>query len=724
MALRFARAALFVTLLVTPAWAAAGQDALAAVYADVLRGNWEAGRTRVDQLAAQGDEPGASRLRDWLTAYHDVVASRKDLKARSFEWNLEQARAALGDDKLYLALTFALQASAYAADPNEFAATPWVTELIAQAKAAALAREEQGQWAAALSYYAALGRIRPHDDELKELSEHAARRARLEVTYKDEESLREHIRDVDKSLFRATVKRISQLYYQEPDFRRLAEGGLDNLRTLCGIPKVHKFLDGLANPALREHFERRLAELRTDLSRDGEFDDKDVVRLFNRVLDVNRESVELPEGVIVAEFLEGMVAELDDYTGMIWPSDSVDFDKAMMGGFEGVGIQLGVDERSNRLKVVTPLENSPALEAGVQPEDLIVSVNGESTVGWSSDDAVRKIAGPAGTSVDLTILRPTSGEELTYRLARRRIVITTVRGLDRVPGSPKTWNYMLDPDAGVAYIRLSNFHPDSGRELSDALEQARTQGMKGLVLDIRHNPGGLLDVAVEIVSLFVGDGEVVSTRGRQESDRRTCLPGKARYADIPLVVLVNEHSASASEILAGALQDHQRALVLGERTFGKGSVQHVQPLSDKARIKLTTALYYLPSGRSPHKAPHAERWGVDPDWELRLTPKEFRRVVERERAAYIIHNEKQDDANRVLSEEERTKRVDAVKSGDENKDDEPPLLSDAEIKELEKDPHEAPKSDPQLETALLLVRVKLAAGMPWPREFVAAARAE
>ena len=217
--------------------------------------------------------------------------------------------------------------------------------------------------------------------------------------------------------------------------------------------------------------------------------------------------------------------------------------------------------------------------------------------------------------------------------------------------------------------------------------------MKGLVLDIRHNPGGLLDVAVEIVSLFVDDGEVVSTRGRQESDRRTCLPGKARYADIPLVVLVNEHSASASEILAGALQDHQRALVLGERTFGKGSVQHVQPLSDKARIKLTTALYYLPSGRSPHKAPHAERWGVDPDWELRLTPKEFRRVVERERAAYIIHNEKQDDANRVLSEEERTKRVDAVKSGDENKDDEPPLLSDAEIKELEKDPHEAPKRD-------------------------------
>ncbi len=724
MALRFARTALLVTLLLTPVWAAAGEDALAAVYADVLRGNWEAGRSRVDQLAAQGDAPGATRLRDWLTAYHDVVASRKDLKARSFEWNLAQARAALSDDRLYLALNFAWQANAYAADPSEFAATPWVADLMERARTAATAREEKGQWTAALSYYAVLARIRPNDDELKNLSEHAARRARLEVTYKDEESLREHTRDIDKSLFRATVKRISQLYYQEPDFRHLAQGGLDNLLTLCGISKVHKFLDGLANPALREHFERRVAELRADITREGEFDDKDVVRLFNRVLDVNRESVELPEGVVVAEFLEGMLTELDDYTGMIWPSDAVDFNKAMMGDFEGVGIQLGVDERSNRLKVVTPLENSPALEAGIQPEDLIVSVGGESTVGWSSDDAVRKIAGPAGTSVDLTILRPTTGEELTYQLARRRIVITTVRGLERVPGSPKTWNYLLDPEAGVAYIRLSNFHPDSARELADALTQADAQGMKGLVLDVRHNPGGLLDVAVEIVSLFVGEGEVVSTRGRQESDRRTCVPGKARYADIPLVVLVNEHSASASEILAGALQDHQRALVLGERTFGKGSVQHVQPLGDKARIKLTTALYYLPSGRSPHKAPHAEKWGVDPDWELRLTPKEFRRVIERERAAYIIHNEKQDDANRVLSEEERAQRVESLKSGDEDKEDEPPLLSDVEIKGLEADPHAAPKSDPQLETALLLVRVKLAAGMPWPREFVAAARAE
>ena len=203
--------------------------------------------------------------------------------------------------------------------------------------------------------------------------------------------------------------------------------------------------------------------------------------------------------------------------------------------------------------------------------------------------------------------------------------------------------------------------------------------------------------------------------------RRERVGGKAPFKDLPLVVLVNEGSASASEILAGALQDHHRAIILGERTFGKGSVQHVRPLNDEARLKLTTALYYLPSGRSPHKAPKAEKWGVDPDWALKLTPKEFRRVLEHERESSVIHNEAPDSANNALSDEERAKNLEAVKSSMADKDDEPPLLSEADIKLLEADPNPAPSADPQLETALLLVRVKLAAGMPWPREFVAAA---
>jgi len=190
-------------------------------------------------------------------------------------------------------------------------------------------------------------------------------------------------------------------------------------------------------------------------------------------------------------------------------------------------------------------------------------------------------------------------------------------------------------------------------------------------------------------------------------------------------VLVNEASASASEILAGALQDHHRAIVLGERTFGKGSVQHIRALASgdgntDARLKLTTALYYLPSGRSPHKKPKAEMWGVDPDWSVKLTPKEFRRVIERERESYVIHNEK--SSNKELSAEEREKILNELKA-DPKEDEDAPQFTPESIKKLEADPFEAPKTDPQLDTALLMLRVKLAANLPWPSGLAAANKA-
>ena len=722
MRLCLARLALALSLLLIPAWAAAGDDTLNAAYAAILRGDYDSGRTAVERVLDTGSNPRAAQVRDWLASYHSVTASRKELKAKTFEWNIAQAQQALADGRAFLALSFVTQAVPYAANREELASYAWVTELTERAKATAQQLEEQDHWTNALNYYLLLSRICPTDDALKEQSEKTARHARIELTYKDEKALQERIRDVDRGLLRSAIKLIDHLYYREPDYREMAEGALDDLTTLCSTTKLRGFLDGLANPALREHFVRRLAEFRNEVAgeRGADLGYKDLLRLFNQVSDLNRESIELPEGLLVVEFLDGVISRLDDHTDMVWPADAVDFEKMMMGGFEGVGIQLGIDERSNRLKVVTALENSPALEAGIQPDDVIVAVNSESTANWTTDDAVRRIQGPAGTQVVLTVQRPRSGELIPFKLTRRRITLTTVRGVDRIPGDAKAWNYMLDKDAGVAYIRLTGFHPDSAEELRAALQQAAAQGMKGLVLDVRYNPGGLLDVAVDLVSTFLDEGEVVSTRGRLESERRERVAGKASYKDLPLVILVNDASASASEILAGALQDHHRAMVLGERTFGKGSVQHVRPLSDEAKLKLTTALYYLPSGRSPHKAPKAEKWGVDPDLALKLTPKELRRVIEHERESFVIHNEDPDRENKALSAEEQAKALGALKAEDAEKDEEPPLLSEADFKLLEADPYEAPKTDPQLENALLLIRVKLAADVPWPQELAAA----
>jgi carboxyl-terminal processing protease len=513
-----------------------------------------------------------------------------------------------------------------------------------------------------------------------------------------------------------TLGLIDKRYYEDPNYRKAASGALDNLLRVCESKSLYEFLDGLANPMLRNHFVRKLTALRRDVQRADDFDHHDLRRLFNQVADVNRLSIDVPEGLLIVEFLEGIHIELDDYTHVIWPADMKDFRKLLMGDFEGIGIQLGIDERSNRLKVVTPLESSPALRAGIQPDDLIIAVDGESTKGWSTQDAVENIMGPSGSKVKLSIQRPKTGQILEFTLTRSQIILTTVRGAKRIPGTSDSWDYMLDEDAGIAYIRLTDFHPDSAIEFSEALSDARRQGMKALVLDLRHNSGGVLDVAIDIASNFLSRDEVVSTRGRVERETQRAR-GNGVYTELPLVVLVNSGSASASEILSGALQDHNRAIVLGGRTYGKGVVQHVLPLGQDAQLKVTIAHYYLPSGRSPQKMPDSDEWGVEPDFSLELTPKEFRRVLERERDSYVIHNEQKGD-QRILSEEEQEELLSSIK-GDLG-EDEDDLLTEAQVEWLSSDPHEAPKADPQLETALLLLRVKLAANAPWPRHFAAA----
>jgi len=733
MTSRCARYALLVCLLLVPVWANAGDDTLGQAYAAILRGDYDGGRATVEHILQAGSDANAQRVRDWLESYHEAVARRNELKAQTFNWNVQnakkvlekvaQAKKPLEGNELFLALSFTAKAVPYAADPDALANADWVRGLLERCQAEAARLEQADRHTDALSYYVLMSRVAPDNKEYEKLVKQATRYARVEVTYKDEESMRERIRGVKKGMLQDAAKMIEHLYYKEPDFQDMADGAIDNLLALCSVHKLRDYLDGLGNPALRNHFVRELEKLRAAARTDDGYNRKDLLRLFNQISIANVESVELPQELLIVEFVEGAISRMDDYTGMIWPADAVDFEKMMMGGFEGVGIQLGIDELTSRLKVVTPLENSPALEAGIQPDDVIVAVDGESTAGWTTNDAVKNIMGPAGTSVVLTIRRPGTGETIPFKLYRRRIVLTTVRGLERVPGDANAWNYMLDQDAGVAFIRLSGFHPDSAQELRHALHEATLQGMKGLVLDVRHNPGGLLDVAIDIVSAFLEKGDVVSTRGRLDFERREPVAGRAAYKDLPLVVLVNEGSASASEILAGALQDHHRAIILGDRTFGKGSVQHVRPLDRdvQARLKLTTALYYLPSGRSPHKTPGAETWGITPDWELKLTPKEFRRILERERDSYVIHNESPDQQSKALSDEEREKNLASLKADEaEDEEDHPPLLSEADIKLLDSDPNEAPKTDPQLETALLLIRVKLAADIPWPPELAAA----
>jgi carboxyl-terminal processing protease len=295
---------------------------------------------------------------------------------------------------------------------------------------------------------------------------------------------------------------------------------------------------------------------------------------------------------ILNKALKGMVSGLDPHSEYFTKSELVDFNELTSGNYAGIGVE--VEMRDNHLIIVTPVDASAAAEAGILPGDVIIKIDNTLITDLGMKDIVTLMRGEIGTTVTLDIER--DGEVKHYELTRRLVEDKSVT---------EKWL-----DDGIAYFRLSQFQGDSASEFYqsiDKLEQERT--IKGVVLDLRNNPGGVLQSAVGVVDAFIDKGMIVYTNGRHEMSKGQFMATKenTKLGTVPLVVLVNEGSASASEIVAGALQDHQRAVILGTETFGKGSVQTVVPLSNGDAVKLTTALYYTPNGRS------IQAQGITPD---------------------------------------------------------------------------------------------------------------
>ena len=313
--------------------------------------------------------------------------------------------------------------------------------------------------------------------------------------------------------------------------------------------------------------------------------------------------------------IEGMIETLDDpHTNYLSPEDLAQFDKQTRGSFSGIGALIGV--RNDQLTIISPLEDSPAFEAGVLAGDAILEINGKPTEGFTASDAVKLITGPEGSAVTLKV-RHLNGETEVIKIERRKIKIQTVKGYWR--DKQHHWDFMLDPEAKIGYVQLTQFSGPTADEMHQAIVDLKKQGMKGLILDLRFNPGGLLTSAVEISDMFLEKGTIVSTRsarpGREEAARvESAKKDPKDLGEFPMIVLINESSASASEIVSGALKDNGRAIILGTRSYGKGSVQQVRGLAGgNGAIKLTTAYYYLPSGRNLHRRSVSETWGVDPN---------------------------------------------------------------------------------------------------------------
>ncbi|MDA0716873.1 MAG: S41 family peptidase [Cyanobacteria bacterium] len=308
------------------------------------------------------------------------------------------------------------------------------------------------------------------------------------------------------------------------------------------------------------------------------------------------------------EAIRGMLGSLDDpYTRFLDPREFKEMQIDTSGELSGVGIQLSLDKETKNLVVISPIEGSPASRAGVQPKDVIVAIDGKSTKGMSTEDAVKLIRGQAGTKVTLTFKRKVQTLELS--LTRERIELHAVE---------HQINTSSD-GVKVGYIRLKQFNATATKDMRQAVKDLEEKGAQGYVLDLRSNPGGLLMASVEIARQWLNEGTIVSTKARDGIKDVKRANGRALTTK-PMVVLVNEGSASASEILSGALQDNNRAVLVGQKTFGKGLVQSVRGLSDGSGMTVTIAKYLTPSGRDIHKH------GINPDVTAKMTELEAQRL--------------------------------------------------------------------------------------------------
>lgn len=384
------------------------------------------------------------------------------------------------------------------------------------------------------------------------------------------------------------------------------------------------------------------ATLGQRLASSGHADD---YSFFDEIVEVkqliSQRYVDLPDEKALREgAIKGMVEALNDpYTIYVPASDQQNFTKDLTGEYVGIGAQ--VNTQDGWLTIVSPLEDSPAFRAGLMADDRVAEIDGKTTQNLPIDECIKLLLGEPGTKVTLTVDR--KGQKLPIEIERERIKTRSVKGFHRSDTDPQGWDYLIDPARAIAYVRLAQFTPNCSSEVLDALKAAGAeQGtLKGLVLDLRFNPGGLLNEAEQIADYFLESGVIVSTRGRahQEVVRRAQKDGT--LPNFPIAILLNGTSASASEVLSGALVENNRAIVVGQRSFGKGTVQSVidLPSGKGSELKMTEQGYFLPSGRSLTRKDDSPTWGVDPTdgFYVPMTDEQLIAMLEVRRKQEVLH---------------------------------------------------------------------------------------
>lgn len=654
------------------------------------------------------DPQGASLMSD-IRRYREHRDQRIAERLKLYDEAIAEMGEHLEGDKLPEALFAAIKAKDLAVDEKILQNNDTFKKLIDAAGKAAGQSEEDGRWLDALTDYRYLDDLfkieGTYSDALKRVSNHIrvmriyapeklnemylARAKRLgeedvEPLNIDEEEWPKRLGQVEWDMMQQAVQRAASHHVNGEGYRPVVIGAIESLLTITKNEFLTDEFDGMKDKEKLTQFQAQLIAAKLRVEREqGELGLWETMRAFRSVREANKQTINLPESVLAYELAEGGMSTLDDYSAVIWPYALQDLLRTLQGNFKGVGILLS--KVDGKLLVRSPLENGPAIRSGIRAGDVIATVDGMPTKGWTLNKAVEEITGTEGTAVVLGIERgheintlptdepgagddPLAGiekkvvpkddekEELPenvteheYRLIREEIKIGSITGWERTDDKGN-WNFMLDRQFRIGYIRISQFLPQTADDMDAAINAMEKDGpINGLILDLRFNPGGLLRAAVQVSDRFIDKGVIVSTvdvNGQQQE--RHIASAQRTYRDFPVVVLVNQGSASASEIVSGALQAYGRATILGARSFGKGSVQDMYSLSrDKALLKLTTQYYRLPNGRIIHRNPRDKTWGIEPDVLVEMTDTQVAESVRFRGEVDVLHvaDEKRDPNN-------------------------------------------------------------------------------
>ncbi len=641
-----------------------------------LPGQLSTTTAQLSQIVAQYNEISEQRKSAQKVAYTETLDELEKLKTKVDANDVDDANDV---NDIVSVLSVLVRATEYADSEQKerLLAEPFVKETVQKAVDKAAAFEVDGKWLEAYTNcYYWLVAIDPNNKGYSDYAEQLLDKATVAMAFDDSpcETSEERFQGVQEGMFLRTIDFLDTHYVENLDYGLMAKKGVERCKLLAEViaaeirnidnaeekdkntlNEIRETWDPAKLSAWKSAMEALLDETRIASEGLTGLSKKEFMNIFEKVLKINKSTVALPKPVLIAQFAEASLAALDPYTVIVWPRNVQDFEQMMTNEFMGIGIEIS--KQQGLLTVSSLLLDTPAFNSTLDAGDVIEYVDGIPTKDMSLACAAKKIKGPAGTKVKLKVRRPDENKKVADKvfdvtITRDRIIVPTVRGWQRTKDGK--WLHMLDEESKIGFVRLTSFSTDTAPGLEEALLDLEAEGLKGLILDLRFNTGGLLDSAVDVVDKFVSEDLIVKRQpglGRMASYE--LAHKKGTHPNYPLVILINSSSASASEIVAGALSDpvHHRAILVGNRTHGKGSVQGITGwLGGGAQLKYTMAHYHLPSGQRVESREEAEKhgtnnWGVAPNVEVKLRSDELKKMLESQRQNDVLVKSDHDNAN-------------------------------------------------------------------------------